>query len=282
MRPSLRAQLLAVILTLVAGLALGSATASAGIGDEGAADDSYLHSVPDIGTAQCSGSCAGPDNIFDVDNVASNLNWDAAGPLADWKSRFRQVAGSAPREEALEAKLSKKLGAEQCSNMNSSKCVLWHNVKSTDPWGYEIHKTRTKRSIGAGALYVWNIRIFRQDQPQPIFERRICGDDGKADDIGSPNWELRWYYCDKDNPDWGFSSSDKRLAGPLNPFNSTDKSNCNANWRSGENGERISKGPGKNGGTVTLSAASDARNPKKDNLWVDGVNHSGYGMPTCY
>lgn len=128
-------------------------------------------------------------------------------------------------------------------------CVLWQNyiVPSSSEWGYQVHLP----SWGNNAIVGWNIKIWRQGTPQPIFQRSVC-DPTATDHLGhntdpyrGVNWNTEWWDCGSEGP-YAENTADAGMLGSPSG-NESQQPQCVDNAAGGQNGARTAQvGPNPN------------------------------------
>jgi hypothetical protein len=138
------------------------------------------------------------------------------------------------------------------------KCVLWHNYSVAGPsnpnWGYQVHLPLW----GNGAIVGWNIKIWREGDSEPIFQRDVCDPNaGKGgypypkghntDPSTSPSWNNEWWDCSgaysQDSSSRAGMIGDPNGNENLQPTCSTDNVRNSNNGKRNEYGEVGGSGP---------------------------------------
>jgi hypothetical protein len=279
--------LVLAVAALAATFSFGGGIAHADrISDAGGADQVYMSSTSGAyGTTKCTSNCRPPDNNFDVRNIDGGISWPSEAELDEARDQVRWTGGNKAAKRQQEVAISKKLGRSACRSngkpdYDKAGCPFWYNIPEQDSerWGYTVHPSYTGGQLGEGAIAAWNIRIWREGKSQPIFERRLCTDDGKPGTI--TNWESQWWNCGTKNR--GFSDTNA-LGGMLHPFDAADRSTCAANYRNGKNGQDFTTFADITGKMKRFPAESITRNPKAP-LWDNGKPGAGApeSLPACY
>jgi hypothetical protein len=175
--------------------------------------------------------------------------------------------------DAVEALCGSLLG-NVSANRWRDECPLWwsRDPRSYPNWEYEIHDNRdpewSNKPVGINddRTLAWNIKIWREGQNTPIFQRRI-NLRGCQDHVSWPNWMREWWYgCFTDkasgetvngNQIGGLFSNGYRTAGPIGMFNQASYNACQANYNAGTNRRWLESN--KDGKT-----AQPARNPNNE------------------
>ena len=117
------------------------------------------------GSSSSCGAAAGC-NIYDIFNGGAPLDW---GPITTDQTQLLSQSPQ-PDTQQLDIDLSNDVRSNQDSSAVTGSVPL-----SPTAWGYDVHcPDGTGTLCGDNTVIGWTIEIWRQGEPTPIFQRRIC------------------------------------------------------------------------------------------------------------